>query len=124
MKEEFDIANIIKAHRLNFTLFNYLFTRSQLVILQKQSEQVLDSEDEQNDYFNDDQPSGLSSIGQIQNNLMHKLMVNEKWFANSSENIDDISLKSHLTNVIRGKTSIDKKLQKALKVNDQQYMMQ
>ena len=50
-------------------------------------------------------------------------MVNEKWFANSSENIDDISLKSHLTNVIRGKTSIDKKLQKALKVNDQQDMM-
>ena len=54
---------------------------------------------------------------------MHKLVQDEKWFANSFKNMTHISFNSHLTNVMRGSTTIDKKLQMNFKKNDKQEMM-
>ena len=55
---------------------------------------------------------------------MHKLVEEEQWFANSLKNIAPRSFNSHLTNVMRGSTEIDIKLQKTLIENDEQAMMQ
>ena len=85
MEQELDIVKIIKAMRLNFLLYKYLLTPSQQMILRKQSESVLKSDEEihrQSTIDNRVNPSlplkiDLNNVNQTEGNLINDNKMND-----------------------------------------------